>query len=281
MSSALRNRLALIIFFLLMAFGGLCIVVYIVVGHGWNYAATEIDDTSGNMQEYLVVVFDGTSPKERKASAAQGKNKNSANQNNQNTSNSSNSNSSNNSNNTNNQNTIQQGIGEQIQRFFDLDTSSDATQDEREEIDNNPIMTNDVSSQATLGDVLASYNEKGADVLSLYSRDVSHYSSGNIYYKGSYTVGVLGLSEIESYKQVQAKIDDLRTRGANVVVVLTSRSSMLAATSGVNVCIEVGGSTQTVESFVDHGMLTVKTSVVGTIDAVILSPNHIVSAKML
>ena len=41
------------------------------------------------------------------------------------------------------------------------------------------------------------------------------------------------------------------------------------------------GNTQTLQSSVSKGLLTVKTSAWGTIDATTLSPNHIVSAKML
>ena len=277
MSSTLRNRIALVIFFLLMAFGGVCIVIYIMVGHGWNYAATEIDDTSGNMQEYLVVVFDGTST--TSGGISSNKNENAANQNtnknkNQNTT------ANQNTNNTNSSAREGEGIGAQIQRFFNLDSSTDATESEKDAIDDSPII-NSTPRAATLGDAYASYLEKGADVLCLYSRDISHYAAGEIFYKGSYTVGVLGLTEIESYKQVQAKIDALRSRGANAVVVLAARSSMLAATKGANVCIEVGGNTKALESSVSGGVVSVKSSAIGTIDAVILSPNHIVSAKML
>ena len=254
MSENVRKKLALLIFLLLLALGGIFIIVYIIAGHSWNYAATEIDDSSGNMQEYLVIVFDGTSvPAKSKTS--------------QNSSSSS-------------QNTSQ-GTRERIQQFFNLDSSSAASEEEKDSIDDNPIMSNNVSATATLGDVYASYMEKGADVLSLYTLDISHYSEGAIFYKGSYTVGVLGLTEIETYKQVQAKIENLKSRGATTIVVLAKRASMLAATHGANVCIEVGGDTQTLHSSVSRGLLTVQSSAKGTIDAVIMSPNHIVSAKML
>ena len=279
MSSTLRNRIALAIFFLLMAFGGVCIVIYIMVGHGWNYAATEIDDSSGNMQEYLVVVFDGTSTTSDGVSSK--KNENTANQNtNKNKNKNQNTTANQNTNNTNSSAREGEGIGAQIQRFFNLDSSTDATESEKDAIDDSPIISS-APRATTLGDAYASYLEKGADVLCLYSRDISHYAAGEIFYKGSYTVGVLGLTEIESYKQVQAKIDALRSRGANAVVVLAARSSMLAATKGANVCIEVGGTTKALESSVSGGVVSVKSSAIGTIDAVILSPNHIVSAKML
>ena len=288
MSENVRKKLALLIFVLLFALGGVFIVLYIMAGHSWNYAATEIDDTSGNMQEYLVVVFDGTSVSEKpklqgttqgfssKSMQGTSTNENANVNTNTNANTNASSNASNDSNNSNSP-----SFRERIQQFFNMDSSSPASDEEKDTVDDNPIMTNDVSSTATLGDAYASYAEKGADVLSLYTPDISHYENGEIFYKGSYTVGVLGLTEIESYKQVQDKIDGLKARGATTIVVLAARASMLAATHGTNVCIEVGGNTQTLQSSASRGLLTVKSSATGTIDAVIMSPNHIVSAKML
>lgn len=55
-----RERIALIVFsacILLIAAG---IVAYMVAGHSWNHAASHIDDATGEMQGYRVVLFEGT-----------------------------------------------------------------------------------------------------------------------------------------------------------------------------------------------------------------------------
>jgi len=60
MRTVSRERIALVIFaacIVLMLTG---IGVYLVAGHSWNYAATNIDDATGEMDDYKVILFEGT-----------------------------------------------------------------------------------------------------------------------------------------------------------------------------------------------------------------------------
>lgn len=55
-----RERLALVIFACLLVAGFVALTSYISAGHSLNVTATNIDDIAGNMENYDVVLFDGT-----------------------------------------------------------------------------------------------------------------------------------------------------------------------------------------------------------------------------
>lgn len=60
MTPQLREKIALLVFCLLIIFGGAILCFYIFAGHSWNITASNIDDTFGSMDDYVTIVFDGT-----------------------------------------------------------------------------------------------------------------------------------------------------------------------------------------------------------------------------
>lgn len=64
MSERSREKIALVVFALLVVFAGCCLVGYIFAGHSWNVAATNIDDTFGSLDGYTVIAYAGTVDKE-------------------------------------------------------------------------------------------------------------------------------------------------------------------------------------------------------------------------
>lgn len=57
---SLRERIALGVFAALLLVGFLILMSYIIAGHGLNVTATSIDDVTGDMAGYDVVLFEGT-----------------------------------------------------------------------------------------------------------------------------------------------------------------------------------------------------------------------------
>lgn len=55
-----RERIALCVFACLLLVGGIALFSYINAGHGLNVAATSIDDMTGDMTGYGVILFEGT-----------------------------------------------------------------------------------------------------------------------------------------------------------------------------------------------------------------------------
>ncbi|WP_371298185.1 hypothetical protein [Paraeggerthella sp.] len=64
MSPQSREKIALAVFaaLIVLSLGGLG--WYLVAGHSWNVAASNIDDTFGNMDGYTAIVYAGTVPPE-------------------------------------------------------------------------------------------------------------------------------------------------------------------------------------------------------------------------
>jgi hypothetical protein len=60
MEQKTRERIALIVFLVLIAGTLFGIMTYLHVGHSWNQAATSIDDASGDMKGYTAIVYRGT-----------------------------------------------------------------------------------------------------------------------------------------------------------------------------------------------------------------------------
>lgn len=59
MEQKTRERIALIVFLVLIAGTLFGIVAYLHIGHSWNQAATSIDDASGDMKGYTAIVYRG------------------------------------------------------------------------------------------------------------------------------------------------------------------------------------------------------------------------------
>lgn len=55
-----REKIALIVFLVLAIAAGGVLFGYIFAGHSWNIAASNLDDTFGNMDGYTVIAYEGT-----------------------------------------------------------------------------------------------------------------------------------------------------------------------------------------------------------------------------
>ncbi len=69
MASTTREKLALLVFGLLILLGLAGVGWYLVVGHSWNVAASKIDDSVGQMEGYTAIVYSGTTVPKATASS--------------------------------------------------------------------------------------------------------------------------------------------------------------------------------------------------------------------
>lgn len=60
MSKVSREKIALVVFVVLIAASLFGLIGYLAVGHSWNVAASNIDDATGRMDGYTAIVFEGT-----------------------------------------------------------------------------------------------------------------------------------------------------------------------------------------------------------------------------
>jgi hypothetical protein len=60
MEKRTREIIAVLLLAALLLAGGGFMAWYLVAGHGWNVAATAIDDKTGNMEGYVCILYEGT-----------------------------------------------------------------------------------------------------------------------------------------------------------------------------------------------------------------------------
>lgn len=60
MKKRTREKVALLVFALLVILGGSVLLRYFETGRSWNVAASAVDDAFGQMQGYTAIVYDGT-----------------------------------------------------------------------------------------------------------------------------------------------------------------------------------------------------------------------------
>ena len=60
MKKRTREKVALLVFALLVILGGSVLLRYFETGRSWNVAASVVDDAFGQMQGYTAIVYDGT-----------------------------------------------------------------------------------------------------------------------------------------------------------------------------------------------------------------------------
>ncbi|MCH4184103.1 MAG: hypothetical protein LKF61_01305 [Eggerthellaceae bacterium] len=61
MNQSLREKIALVVFLVLVVLTLLGGVVYLNVGHNWNVTASSIDDAAGSLEGYTAILYDGVS----------------------------------------------------------------------------------------------------------------------------------------------------------------------------------------------------------------------------
>ena len=60
MASIPREKIALFVLTAVILLITAGIAWYLIAGHSWNYAATAIDDAAGNMEDYRIILYEGT-----------------------------------------------------------------------------------------------------------------------------------------------------------------------------------------------------------------------------
>lgn len=64
MQQAAREKLAVVLFVVILGLTAVGLCAYLVLGHHWNNAATTIDDYAGDMQGYTTILYEGTAAPE-------------------------------------------------------------------------------------------------------------------------------------------------------------------------------------------------------------------------
>lgn len=276
MEKTLREKIALIVFALLVVVTGIVLISYFSTGRSWTIAATFVDDTVGEMDGYSVILFNGVLDAQDETSDdfARADSSDSPD--------------------------VSAGAGENQGESAALSasTSSDARGSEDQGADTTPsFVSNDASIEAYLetqdglikdesvlhaeqaagstsntdavsenllapersiglrilsmypralngvfegvfvSDVSDLYERKGAGVVTLNLSDAAHYSSPLVLTGGSKKVGVFSATSYQSKATLESIAQDFSEKGTNVTVCITPRLALISDYEAIDIVI--------------------------------------------
>lgn len=125
-----------------------------------------------------------------------------------------------------------------------------------------------------------SYLEKGAQVLVLDTKHPSVYEDGMIVKRGSKRIGVFSVDVPLSEEASQERLDYFKEAKVDVVVCIASVRSYVRNATGIDVVVTLQDDVSTMGTNA-NGTFYVNAPSIDSVGAVLLSPNNVVSAKVV
>lgn len=251
-ASGKRNRRALALFATLMLFGGIAIFAYFATGRGWSIAATMVDDRVGNMKSYTAIVFNGIGDRdvddmeETALLVHQSPNESPS----------------------DDETKESDGYTEaddiailNASESFagDSDSSEEPSNlshgllpvDENGDISYNNLsdrimsifyramakIQTDGQDRVYAADVRDLYETAGAEACTLNISDLHYYEEPIVYDLGRKRIGIFSISSYTSRSRLSSVSSSLRADGADVVVCVSPRASMVASFDGIDIVV--------------------------------------------
>lgn len=240
-------------FFILLALAGLGVLIaYIVtVGHSLNVVASNIDDATGNLNDYTAIIYKGTATEHHETAvntsqlgglSSRQLNKLSTQQSNG-------------------------GSENEVSASQAADTASNSENDE----ETKPI------SVFTLQ---RSYVEKGARVFSVDVENMTNYNTETVIRAGKFTFGILSIDEVtaqESY--FNKRVAEYEESGVDIIVCVVSDVSLLESYEGADIVISAQD-----EGFAPYGALVDgvfydDAALQGQVGTILVSPSRTITAR--
>lgn len=240
-------------FFILLALAGLGVLIaYIVtVGHSLNVAASNIDDATGNLNDYTAIIYKGTATEHHETAvntsqlgglSSRQLNKLSTQQSNG-------------------------GSENEVSASQAADTASNSENDEE---------TKPISVFA----LQRSYVEKGARVFSVDVEKLTNYNTETVIRAGKFTFGILSIDEVtaqESY--FNKRVAEYKESGVDIIVCVVSDVSLLESYEGADIVISAQD-----EGFAPYGALVDgvfydDAALQGQVGTILVSPSRTITAR--
>ena len=125
-----------------------------------------------------------------------------------------------------------------------------------------------------------SYLDKGAQVLVLDTKHSSVYEDGMIVKRGSKRIGVFSVDVPLSEEAAQERLDYFKEAKVDVVVCIASVRSYVRNATGIDVVVTLQDDVSTMGTNA-NGTFYVNAPSIDSVGAVLLSPNNVVSAKVV
>lgn len=262
MSAQSREKIALAVFAALIVLSLCGLGWYLVAGHSWNVAASNIDDTFGSMDGYTAIVYEGTAALEEKADEAGAK-----------------------------------GAPETEPNGATPPASTTPPADPDEEAATGPkkpatssagkgklsngTSSKDAKTPVTVDDAQKSYEDKKATVFSLDTVNIEQYGEGTILKKGDHRFGVFSVTGPMTPYALKKQVEYFELHKVDFIVAMTTDKAYVEGVSGIDIVI----STQDEDLFVMgetiDGTFYVDAPEIGKVGTILISPSNVVSAKVI
>ena len=296
MSVVSREKIALVVFAGLIALSLLGFSWYLLAGHSWNVAASNIDDTFGSMEGYTAIVYPGTKlPAEKPTDASSSESsvgsstldalsdKTGASE----------------SGVMGSASSLESGVaktsegkGESLplasnggaaEATLSLSNESTSSSDEggASASDDAEVATSSKKKPLTVDEAKESYESKNATVFALDTTDLERYREGTILKKGGHRFGVFSVTEAVSSIVLDKQIAYFKRHKVDFIVAITPDKSYFEGASGLDIVICTGDEGLFVMGETHNGTFYVDTPELDRVGAILISPSNVVSAKVL
>ncbi len=241
MSKTVRERIALVIFFVLVLGGAMLAFSYFSTGRGWSVAATAVDDSVGQLDGYTAVVYSGVAPADPDQTSAEA-------------------------------DLIRDQEQIDPESEEDLGLSLLSLASEVSAADAGRIFVSDVRDL---------YETRGASVLSLdVSDQASRYAVPQVFTVNGKKIGVFSITERLTPAQLEEIIDGLREEGAQSVICIAPRPALISSYDGLDVVLITQAPHEySITNEPEDGTVIAHSPEKGSVGIILLSSNNVPSAK--
>lgn len=291
MEKRTREKVALIVFALLVIFAGIVLISYFSTGRSWTIAATFVDDTVGGMQDYTAILYSGVIEDEEEAQGTDGafpvpggKSRSAISE---------------------GKDLEDTGEGIRIDPgdVIDEDTRlKDITQEEADAVFGDSASIETIMNPSNsiglrilsiyprtihgeydgvfVSDARDLYERKGAKAITLNLSDIERYLEPTVISSGDKSVGVFSLEAYANKRQLREDVSTLREEGVSSVICITPRLSLLSTLDGIDIVICTTPIEENALRVDDsNNTLIVESPPVGDVGVILLSANNIATYR--
>lgn len=248
-----REKAALGIFVFLALAGLAALIAYIVtVGHSLNVAASNIDDATGNLDEYTAILYDGTVTERHETvlDALSVEDKLSSRD--------------------LNRRSTQQDTADASGEVSASDAADSASQSEEGE----------EAKPVSVFALERSYVEKGARVFSLDLENLAQYNTKTIVRAGKYTFGIMSIDEVTAQPSYfQKRVEQYEELEVNIIVCVVSDVSLLESYEGADIVISAQDEGFAPYGAFADGVFYDDAALKGQVGTILVSPSRAITAR--
>lgn len=243
-----RERIALIMFFALLLLGGAFVCSYFFMGREFNTTATVVDDATGNMQDYALVVFSGINDNMSKADETD----------------------------------IKSNTGEDA---YAAGLGQDAAVALKEKLADaylranvNPYLW---KNHVFVSEVREAYELKGADVATIDLSNLNKYSKSIVIDTGRRKFGIFSVQSYLSRASLKSDLAALKAEGAQSIICITLNTSLLSSFNGLDAVISLSALTDEEKYGTNGATLLVESPAKGNVGVMLFSRSNVTSYKTI